>query len=318
MTGVIDIYYNKLQSDRGLVDNDYSLIFRRENDEFINIETITLDKKFSSSTISYMLPMTHQKKIVKITQQNQRILLRGRVMNYNVKIPKRIICTWKTKNIEGTDLEYPVEVMKKMNPEYEFIIFDDTDCRRFIEENYDNRVLKAYDDLIPGAFKADLWRYCYLYKYGGVYLDIKTVCSKTLNSILDGKDMFLVRDIENTWIYNGVMGIVPGHALLKITIDEVVRRILNREYGKNLLDITGPSVLGTCFNRWIGRKDEEAISTNIINDHIYWCYLDTSMHKYINNTMNITIFYRLYSTYYKGENKGKNYPELWEKREVFR
>ena len=34
-------------------------------------------------------------------------------------------------------------------------------------------MVAAYDRLIPTAFKADLWRYCVLYKYGGVYLDVK-------------------------------------------------------------------------------------------------------------------------------------------------
>ena len=27
--------------------------------------------------------------------------------------------------------------------------------------------------MVPGAYKADLWRYCILYIYGGIYIDIK-------------------------------------------------------------------------------------------------------------------------------------------------
>jgi hypothetical protein len=52
-------------------------------------------------------------------------------------------------------------------------LFNDADCRAFIENEYPPDVLRAYDRLIPTAFKADLWRYCVLYKYGGVYLDVK-------------------------------------------------------------------------------------------------------------------------------------------------
>jgi hypothetical protein len=52
-------------------------------------------------------------------------------------------------------------------------LFDDHECRAFIAREYPDDVLYAYDQLIPTAFKADLWRYCVLYKYGGVYLDIK-------------------------------------------------------------------------------------------------------------------------------------------------
>jgi hypothetical protein len=52
-------------------------------------------------------------------------------------------------------------------------LFHDEDCRSFIEREYPPDVLMAYDRLIPTAFKADLWRYCVLYKYGGAYLDVK-------------------------------------------------------------------------------------------------------------------------------------------------
>ena len=54
-------------------------------------------------------------------------------------------------------------------------LFNDSDCRTFIMREYPPDVLIAYDRLIPTAFKADLWRYCVLYKYGGVYLDVKYV-----------------------------------------------------------------------------------------------------------------------------------------------
>jgi len=52
-------------------------------------------------------------------------------------------------------------------------LFCDSDCRSFIAREYPPDVLMAYDRLIPTAFKADLWRYCVLYTYGGVYLDAK-------------------------------------------------------------------------------------------------------------------------------------------------
>jgi hypothetical protein len=52
-------------------------------------------------------------------------------------------------------------------------LFNDADCRNFIVREYPPDVLMAYDRLIPTAFKSDLWRYCVLYKYGGVYLDVK-------------------------------------------------------------------------------------------------------------------------------------------------
>lgn len=52
-------------------------------------------------------------------------------------------------------------------------LYNDVDCRRFLVSTFPPDVVIAYDRLIPTAFKADLWRYCVLYIFGGVYLDIK-------------------------------------------------------------------------------------------------------------------------------------------------
>lgn len=75
-------------------------------------------------------------------------------------------------------------------------LFNDADCRAFIAQEYPDDVLYAYDRLIPTAFKADLWRYCVLYKYGGVYLDIK------LEFLGDGDGVSL-RTIVERWLGGG-------------------------------------------------------------------------------------------------------------------
>ena len=66
-----------------------------------------------------------------------------------------------------------VDKLKRDNPEFEHHILDASEQREFIKANFEADVLLAYDTLIPAAFKADLWRYCILYKKGGIYVDIK-------------------------------------------------------------------------------------------------------------------------------------------------
>ena len=66
-----------------------------------------------------------------------------------------------------------VELLKEQNPEFEHYLYDDDDCRNFISKHFDEEVVEAFDLLIPGAYKSDLWRYCILYVTGGIYLDIK-------------------------------------------------------------------------------------------------------------------------------------------------
>jgi hypothetical protein len=95
-------------------------------------------------------------------------------------------------------------------------LFNDADCREFIASQYPPDVLMAYDQLIPTAFKADLWRYCVLYKYGGAYLDVKLGflpgvpppcdggCSvSSFNKGSDGVSDVSLRAIVERWLSSG-------------------------------------------------------------------------------------------------------------------
>jgi len=87
-------------------------------------------------------------------------------------IPKNIFMTWHTKDLPY-HMKENVEKIKRENPEFNVYVYDDEDCKKFLKEHFDPKVLDAYNSLVPGAYKADLWRYCILYIYGGIYIDIK-------------------------------------------------------------------------------------------------------------------------------------------------
>ena len=87
-------------------------------------------------------------------------------------IPKKIFQTWQNKELTQS-LQDAVSSWKQKNEGWSVQIFDNKDCRNFIATHFSGEVLWAYDQLIPGAYQADLWRYCVLYIEGGVYADIK-------------------------------------------------------------------------------------------------------------------------------------------------
>lgn len=87
-------------------------------------------------------------------------------------IPKNIFTTWHTKDLPY-HMKENVEKIKRENPEFNVYVYDEEDCRKFLREHFDPKVLDAYDSLIPKSYKSDLWRFCILYIYGGIYIDIK-------------------------------------------------------------------------------------------------------------------------------------------------
>ena len=95
----------------------------------------------------------------------------------SINIPLNIFQTYHTLDLPPR-MRKSVNKLIKNNPEFTHYLYDDDDCRKFIKNNFPSNVVNAFDKLIPGAYKADLWRYCVLYIHGGIYLDIKYCCVK--------------------------------------------------------------------------------------------------------------------------------------------
>jgi mannosyltransferase OCH1-like enzyme len=165
---------------------------------------------------------------------------------YKINIPANIFQTWHSK-ILPPFMYKNVEFIKKSNPGFRYHLFDDNDCRVFIKENFPEEVLDAYDRLIPGAYKADLWRYCILYIYGGIYLDIKykPINNFKLINLLEEEHWTL--DLDRKKIYNALLVCNAKNEMLLKAINQIVENVKNKYYGVSWLEPTGPALLKKYF-----------------------------------------------------------------------
>ena len=148
--------------------------------------------------------MINNVNIMKIQQRRIQQYKMNKKTEYNSVIPLKIFQTWHTKELPP-DMKITVEKLKERHPRFEHFLFDDNDCRDFIIKNFDNNVVKAFDSLIPGAYKADLWRYCVLYINGGIYMDIKYSCTNSFRLIELTEKEHWVLDIDGNNIYNEIV-----------------------------------------------------------------------------------------------------------------
>ena len=137
-------------------------------------------------------------KNVKVVNMYSELIKFSKKKIKKLKIPKVIIQT-HNDNIFNDELAYnSILSYIDFNPEFEYIFFNDKDCREFIKENFDNGYLYYYDILYPSAFKADFFRYCYLYKKGGCYFDCKSIILNSINNVLKEEDeLVLCQDYHN-------------------------------------------------------------------------------------------------------------------------
>ena len=184
---------------------------------------------------------------------------------YNCIIPANLFQTWHSKNLPPL-MANAVAKLREINPRFNYQLYDDNDCREFIKNNFDENILNAYDGLIPGAYKADLWRYCILFKKGGIYLDIKYIPANGFKLInLLEKEHFCL-DVDNNGIYNAIIVAKPGNNILLKAINQIAINVKEKYYGETFLYPTGPGLLAQYFSREeknnINLKHECRISLN--------------------------------------------------------
>ena len=112
---------------------------------------------------------------------------------------------WQTY-VDKTKIPQKVlDSIKKCAPEYEHHILDDAESEVFIKKYFKPYVLETFH-ILKGAHKADLIRYCLLYVYGGLYMDIKTELIKPLREIFTRNKniMYTVIDLDVS-IYQGII-----------------------------------------------------------------------------------------------------------------
>jgi len=165
-----------------------------------------------------------------------------------MSIPKNIFQTHKSFSY----LKKKPHLLKSMkswtkyaeNNEFNYYFYDNETCDKFMKENMDARTYSAYRLLPMGVMKADLWRYCVIYKYGGIYADVDTICNVNPNIFIT--DALLVVTSEPTCNYfcQWSFAAPAGSPILKQIIDLSVERILKLNKGDtiNVHYLTGPAV----------------------------------------------------------------------------
>jgi hypothetical protein len=140
--------------------------------------------------------------------------------------------------------------METDNVGYELFFFSDEDCVDFIREEYGEYYLHLYEKLKPGAYKADLWRYMILLKYGGIYGDFSQIMVMKFDDVIENCDRVFC--IDEPWsvfsLHNAFMATKPDDEVLKKVLDSSFDMINKSEYGSDPLDITGPVILGKSYN----------------------------------------------------------------------
>ena len=261
-----------------------------------------------------------------IYNNNNNVIEETFILNNNnstTKIPLHIYQTWHTLNLPKK-MQKNINKLKQDNPEFEHHLYDDKMCRDFIKDNYDKEVVDAFDSLRPGAFKADLWRYCVLYKKGGIYLDIKYQCEDGFKLIeLTDVEYLFVGEYEsddepnpfgakpiliNENVYTGLMITKPYNPIFNIAIQKICNNVKTNYYDKFLTGQTGPALLRRCF------KENPIVNIN----YGYYEINHRGFIKHMYSNRIILSFYPEYRFEQKQFGKTMYWKDMWKNKIVYK
>lgn len=117
---------------------------------------------------------------------------------------------------------------KRLNPDYEIKMYDNPMCEKFLLEEYGELHRDIFRFIRDGPIKADFWRVCILYKYGGVYSDIDNEPLVSLNRFIEPDiDFATCSSFWDEMKFNFNPNLIISHKnnpILKKCIDWYIRR----------------------------------------------------------------------------------------------
>ena len=213
------------------------------------------------------------------------------------------ICqTYDTNKIDSKKLYSICSILSNV-PSINYLFFNNNDIINYIKTNYP-KCLDVYMNLIPGAYKADVFRVMYAYLNDTIYFDCKMILFIHESSLLKNKEDY-VKDIRENDIYNGFFIVNKNNEKIQKILLKCLDNIFKTKYNENPLSITGPKVWGSYISEYLykNHKTNDNWKQNVIIDK---------------NTSQI-IAKISYPEYYEINNyfKIKHYSKLWYDKKVY-
>jgi len=225
-------------------------------------------------------------------------------------IPLNIIQYWHSEELPEK-MKLATEKIKNSNPEFNYFLYNEKTALEFLNNNFGTDVIYAFKKLKPSAFKSDLFRYCFLFINGGIYVDVKLIPFNNFKfiEIIDKehyvKDYTAYNNNNAGNISQTIIVSCKNNLLLLETIKRIVINVYHNFYGTSCLLVTGPGLLAKTY-RTIGHNTDYIDMVHIGFDFII---------KYKNK-----VILHIYPEYRKEQEKYQKEPyyvELWKNGNIY-
>lgn len=206
-------------------------------------------------------------------------------------IPKHVFQTHRSQEY----ISHSPELLKAQNSwkqmeGFQYYFYDDHKIHTFMLQHFDDRVMQAFHRCPLTVMKADLWRYCVIYVYGGLYTDSDTVCKQNMEHFINHSVELVVCPEPETFRTNllcqWIFAAPSKSPILKAVIDNCVNEILKHPTlkGEHVVHkLTGPTIFTNAVRSYLALKGfsslpENPIEWNLPTNNYVYMYPHTFTH----------------------------------------
>lgn len=298
-TNILDVHY-RIATDR---PSEYVAVFEKLGVSTVKITVLTsaMQVGLAFPSISFRIQGGPQQTVPANTQYPIQISYPSAFLSVPAHplslslaqpaIPRRIVQTWPSHFVSQS-MGFATEAVIRLNPEYEYLFYTSDEALDFIKTNFNRYVQKAYSLLSENA-RADLFRYCFLYLHGGVFVPMKSVQQVPLYSYMPmTSGIVLIEPIHQEAIHMSIsiMASPPLHPCVEFVIRQITWFVLSSTQGKIQMDISGPSKIGQTICHYITHR-------GLPNMRVFYFQEYSPQKIRIVNRMHRTLLYDSYETY---------------------
>jgi hypothetical protein len=214
-------------------------------------------------------------------------------------LPKVIYMCHKNLN----DIQIYSQNWKKLNPEWEIKLYDNESCENFLLEEYSQLHADIFNFIPDGPIKADFWRVCVLYKYGGLYVDADIEPLVPLKDFIEDNIDFLTCIIFKNYYNPHFILARKDDDVLKLCIEQYINNYKNNEEYIYNNSYMGNYSIVNVFNKVFYKdidKDIDKEGIYFINNKTYKFLLNVYENGLINEHSvynGVRVFNNRYSNY---------------------
>lgn len=156
-----------------------------------------------------------------------------------------------------------VESWRAVHPGWEHLVFSSETATAWLGDALGGEAVLAFRRARHPAAKADLFRLGFLAVNGGLWCDIDDRARRSLEPLLDGRELVCWQETFGT-IGNNVIGARPGHPVIQQALEEAIDNC-RTGFSEAPWLATGPGLMTRSFARWVSQDVSAAeLGTRVV------------------------------------------------------